>query len=381
MRNIHFVLYVTLLLFLSSGCQNTSERKVERNSIDLPNNLVINLEDNNVNEVETARIHKAKFLEIDPDFAANQLLAEEIHTKEIYAMGEQFQTVGEDMKEYLTVYDGGKAFGKYNDAINGGFIYSKYFRDKDIPYSTVVSREPGPPSFATQMDKYDLNSDFQTFVDLDFMSYDDAEQAILDWFAKTGIKDIETEVVYALDEETMNLHYKRYLDVSGEESSIKWTKEEEAYLFHLKQVVDDIPLINQIWQKEVRKGNEVTETVLDVIFNKHGVYLSDIRQLYDVLESSEEQELISSQEALQTLVEHYHSVIIATETTVDQMDLYYVGVVDGDHYQLIPAWVFRIAELKENALEDGTSQKYYDYSFYVINAISGKRIEKTSDSQ
>ncbi len=372
---------VTILLLLFTGCEEQIENKPELNSIDVPEHLVIELDDEHVNEVETARIHTAKFLELDPQLVAEQVLAEDIHTTEVYAMGLQFQTAGEGIEEYLTVYDGGKAFGKYKDQVDGGFTYSKYVKEKLIPYSNVVSIDPGPPIFGSQINKHDLTSDFQTFVDLEFMAYEEVEQVILAWFEKIGITDIETEVIYALDAETMDMHYQRFLEVVGEASDFNWTKDEEAYLVHLRQVIDQIPLINYIWQQEVRQGNEVTETQLYVLYNQDGVYSADVRQLYHIIESSEEYELISSQEALQILIDHYQAQIITTETKVDQMTLYYVGVVDGDQYQLVPAWVFRIAEFKESVSDDGKSEPYYDYSFYVINAVNGNRISKSSETQ
>ncbi|MCT2536728.1 hypothetical protein NC661_14155 [Aquibacillus koreensis] len=365
MKPLVFLNYLILLLFLIA-CESSAETP------DIPNNLVIKLDNNQEGSIETARIHTAAFINLNVDDVANQLLQAEVINKRTYAEGQQFETDGDIFKEYMLVYDGGKAFGE-SSGVNGGFNYSKYIKNENKHYQTVANLDP---TSTNQSPPYALNSDYQTFNDLSFLPYDEAEQDVLETFSSVGIKNLQTEVIYSLDQKTMNTHSTQYMEAADEdETQTEWTAEDEAYLFFLRQAVDNIPLANFIWQTEARGVNEATETVITAIYNKDGDQQLSATGVYDILSSSQPQDIIDHKDALNKIVEHYSSTILTNETTIYEQDLYYVGVVDGENYKLIPAWVFQLVSKQT----DDKGKEYDEYSYFVINAISGEKIKEAGE--
>jgi hypothetical protein len=75
------------------------------------------------------------------------------------------------------------------------------------------------------------------------------------------------------------------------------------------------------------------------------------------------------------VIDDYSEILLASETIVESMELCYVAISSGDSYQLIPAWVFCIAQDKSRKdLTDSAAKPVFSYEFYVIDAMTGKKI-------
>jgi len=112
-----------------------------------------------------------------------------------------------------------------------------------------------------------------------------------------------------------------------------------------------------------------------VCYDRNGVRDISAHGLYEIVESREDKPLVSAAKALQVVIDDYSEILLASETIVESMELYYVGIPSADGYQLIPAWVFCIAKAnKRSSPADGRVTPVYSYEYYVVDAITGEKL-------
>ncbi len=346
-------------------------------TVDLPDNFSIGFDAADVKSVDSARIYKAVPLELDANEVAEKLLKRESVSTKVYAEGPYFETGDETFKEHLYVFDGGKSFG-IDSGVVGGLSYSVVINGERIrnKHGTVIRVAPGPPDdIIAQRWKYDLKSDYASFADLSFMSYKDALAAVEELLYDTlGFPELEVAEAYSMDLETMLKHYELY-KAAGGKKEITFSKDDECYVFFFRQVIDGIPVVNIHW-KDATFGETIPVTSVEVFYTKDGVRDIYAIDLLDIVEGGENKPLISAAKALQVVIDDYSEIILENETIVESMELCYVGVPVKNGYELVPAWVFRIVEtVKFTNQADGNVYSYDSYSYYVVNAITGDRIE------
>ncbi|MBP1994324.1 hypothetical protein [Paenibacillus eucommiae] len=387
------VLNITLLMFVSACKETQTDTKPSGNrdlvtylqNVKLPKNLSISFDAAKVKSVALAKTYTADFLELDPDMVAKGLLRREIIDKKPQAVGPWFQTGDESLTEYLTVLDGGKSFGVENE-VNGGLYYGVYINGKpDEDLSSVISGEVGPPSVNEQLQRSLSRSDYASFADLSFVKYADALAAIEKQFDAIGLPKLEVAETYSMDLETIRNHYALYIEENRNQEDpedFSWSKDDEGYLFHLRQLIDNIPVINVSWElgkgtATGADGNLMKFPIIDVTYTKDGV--TDIRAsgLYDVeaAKGGDEKPLIGVADALQVVFDEYKELLLDEGTRVTSAELVYVSIPAKDTNELIPAWVFGIAKPnKWKDAESGAEFPYDDYSQYVVNAITGEKL-------
>jgi len=352
-------------------------------TVDLPDNFSIGFNAADVKSVDSAKIYKAVPLELDANEVAEKLLKREIVSTKVYAEGPWFETGDETFKEYLCVYDGGKSFG-VDSGVVGGLVYSVVINGEliDSKQGMLIAGDPGPPDSIAQEWGYNLKSDYASFADLSFMTYKDALAAVEELLYDTlGFPELEVAEAYSMDLETMLKHYELYVesrsDFGGEKAEeITLTKDDECYVFFFRQVIDGIPLANVRWQKVTIGMKVAPAPSVKVYYTRDGVRGISAGGLYDIIEGGEDKPLISGAAALKKVIDDYSKVFLENQTRVIAMELCYVGVMAQDGYELIPAWIFCIAEAtKVKDPVDGTENSYDSYSYYVVNAITGDRIE------
>lgn len=403
-----FFCFILLILTLACEKNRTNQRTFEEpkedvdmdtflQTVDLPQNFSVGFDTSKVKTVDSAKIYKAVPLEFDADKIANKLLRGEIVSTEISAQGPWFETEGKSFKEYLTVFDGGKSMG-IDAGIAGGLSYSVYLNEE--PFNSIRSElfanQPGPPDSIAQEWGYNLKSDYSSFTDLSFMGYEDVlaavEKVLYDILEFPGLIVAET---YSLDLDTMLEHYELYLKSrehfgGEEEEEITLTKDDECYVFFFRQMIDDIPVINVIWNGgnltdsaadiskpsiQIAAGNVMPDTSVNVCYDKNGVRDIYAHNLYEIVESVEEKPLVSAAKALQVVIDDYSEILLASETIMESMELCYVAIPSEDSYQIIPAWVFCIAQNESRKdLTGSTKKPVFSYEFYVIDAMTGKKI-------
>ena len=75
-------------------------------------------------------------------------------------------------------------------------------------------------------------------------------------------------------------------------------------------------------------------------------------------------------------MDDYSKGILTSETKVLSMERNYVANYRGDQIELVPAWVFTVSRLK--TVENRTQE---EYSCFVVNALTGKRIRTAVDNR
>lgn len=399
MRKILILLLIITFLTSASACKGTPSNKHPSDNVDLatflqtaklPKNLSIAFDAAKIKTVTSAKTYTASALELDPDKVAKGLLRKQIIDKKTQAEGLWFQTGDDSLTEYLIVLDGGKSFGNKID-LNGGLYYSVFRNGKpDSNRSSVIAVEAGPPSINEQLNKSLSRSDYATFADLSFQSYANALEAVDKQLYAIGFPKLGIAETYSMDVETMRKHYATYLEENHNQDrqlgDVSWSKDDEGYLFHFRQLIDDIPVINVSWEwgkgtATGAAGNQMKYPILDVAYTKNGVTEIRASGLYDVAaaKGGEAQSLIGAADALQVMFNDYAQLLLDEGTKVSSAELVYVSIPTGnrtgDTYELIPAWVFEIA--KPAIWVDPASKAKFpfdDYSRYVVNAVTGEKM-------
>src|SRR5699024_1557132 len=125
MRRFFRLFFSFLLLFSFLGCKKSNEKEDEDVAVDvdlkeyvetveLPENLSIGFDPAEIESVDTASIHMASILEMtekDRDTVIDALVNGDITDTKNYAEGPWLEAEKNGVKEYLTIYDGGKSFG------------------------------------------------------------------------------------------------------------------------------------------------------------------------------------------------------------------------------------------------------------------------------
>lgn len=383
-------LVLFLYVFMSACEKDDSEAAIDLEEYDsleelietvnLPDNFLIDVDLSKVTDKNRAKIYTATKMKFDEEQAIDELLQEEIVDTHQYAEGPQFETENGSLKEYLTVYDGGKSLG-IDSGVEGGIGYSLYIDGESFynNLSTVISASPEPPDNIGQMHGYNLKEDYKSFADLSFMNYNDVLSEVETVLSNVGFPSLTLAETYSLDLETMLDHYDLYLDSrsyyrnegeEGEDDHIQWSEDDETYIFLFQQELDGIPLSNRFIRGTM-------STYADVYYTKHGIRHITAYNFIDVLEESEEKSLISGTDAIQKVIDSYSEIILKNETKIISMELLYVSMVleNGD-YELIPAWVFGIAESSDWSDEfDGGTYSLDSYEYFVVDAITGEKIE------
>src|SRR5690625_896361 len=265
-------------------------------TVNLPDNFLIDVDLSKVTDKNRAKIYTATKMKFDEEQAIDELLQEEIVDTHQYAEGPQFETENGSLKEYLTVYDGGKSLG-IDSGVEGGIGYSLYIDGESFynNLSTVISASPEPPDNIGQMHGYNLKEDYKSFADLSFMNYNDVLSEVETVLSNVGFPSLTLAETYSLDLETMLDHYDLYLDSrsyyrnegeEGEDDNIQWSEDDETYIFLFQQELDGIPLSNRFIRGTM-------STYADVYYTKHGIRHITAYNFIDVLKESEEKSLIS----------------------------------------------------------------------------------------
>lgn len=372
MKTVYFVFYISILFL--AGCSN----EVQPSTPSIGNlKMDVNVED--VSYPDQVKVYEANYIELDVNDVTDLLIKNEIIDDEIYAMGHQFQTDTES----LIIYDGGEAMGMQS-GVNGGFLYIHRPTNDMIDYYTIASIHAGPPLLDAQLDKYNQNEDFATFQDLDFKPYKEAEKEIDSVLSSIGIEGIQTELVYALDTETMKQHDALYrkVDTEADLKDVNWNSNQEAYLFISRQQIDNIPLINFIWQEKTRDVEEATETEVYAIYNSNGIHQLSVTNYFSIVDSQAPVDILNLSEALDIAEKYYSSIILSKGTVIDKAELFYIAIEQNHSYKLTPAWVFQLVKEAETPdTPNSKPEKYVDYSYFVIDAITGDILTQTGESQ
>ena len=384
MKILQVILLCILLMLQSVSCGHAPKEDSSDSALlseylqtlELPENFSIQFDPDSVEQLSSAKLYQADFLQFDEDTVKQEFLKYDIKAEHSYAEGPQWETE----KEYLTLYDGGASFfGREQD--DSGINYQLLINGIKSPslyakLSNIVMLAPDPVEL-NAVKPFDDKRHFSSFTDLPFMPYAQAYDDVSALLARTGFPDLEVVEAYSLDLDTLQRHHSLYIDyyndidsdLAMDEQARTYSEEDEAYLFFFRQMIDSIPLANMNWQT-ITFDTVPTETTIFVLYTRDGIRDTFSHNLYSPGEGAEHR-LISSTRACQVLVDTYSQSIIDEDTSVESMELNYVATLTNSGFELIPSWIFRIVTSTQ---VDGKA--YYPNSYFVLNACTGERIVK-----
>ena len=120
---------------------------------------------------------------------------------------------------------------------------------------------------------------------------------------------------------------------------------------------------------------------MEVIYAENGRIDLRANNFLDIGDILSEESLITGVDAFNQLLDHYSEVLLSNKTKLLSMELSYIAIYKGDEkYELIPTWVFEVAEELEWIDHESEEVIYFDeYEYYLVNAVTGERIMKASD--
>ncbi|AEE96634.1 hypothetical protein [Mahella australiensis] len=376
-----FILITMSMILVSCGEDERADSfegmdsKTFLESITLPDKLSIDVNLDEVKNPSEAKTYKADYIEFDKQKLIDAFVKNNVTEEKIWAEGPQIIASDGNIKEFLSIYDGGKSFGTVTDT-KGGFSYSKEINS--IPsekLDTVASILFNDPDFDAQKYGYALNSDYASYKDLDFLSYKDTLADIKRIFNVAGMPQFDVDEAYSLDLETITSHYKLYLNseiAEDDRKNLEWTKDDECYIFSLRQLVDNIPIVNKGWQmpdgtKASAWGNPMPATCIYLVYDKTGIRKIVAYNILNITEEKENNKLINLYDALNALINNYSLTILEDDVSIISAELCYLNVPKDNMVELVPGWVFRSAKARE---VDGTT--FITYKYDVVNAVTGK---------
>ncbi|MCM1543250.1 MAG: hypothetical protein NC121_18610 [Blautia sp.] len=366
-KNLQLFCMACVFPLILGGCGRDWENNYEAVSED---NIHILYDLEALDNPGEAAIYSAEWYAADAQLLKENLFVnavdEEMSLAEGNAWYAYIEDGGRDVTEALILYD-----PSHDAGMHGGFTYGLLGTGRD--YRNVAYPYPGHPDNISQIKGYDIAGDFRQDADLGFLSADSAVQYIESVFSAVGAPTVKPMAVYALDADTLNAHEALRHETEPRDSG--WTKEEEAYLVQLAQMVDNIPLADHMWVNDAR--SEVTETPVYAVLSQKGIEDMHIENAVQNLDVVEQGEVLSPEEAESLMLQYYTRGIAVSEIYVEEMNLRYVGVADRDGLTLIPAWIFCISRDGHGAMGDEEA-KYREYEHFVIHAITGDRIEAMS---
>lgn len=204
--------------------------------------------------------------------------------------------------------------------------------------------------------------------DFSFLTAEDAADKVktilTDW--DIGLySEIDT---YYIDYKNSNEQYTKLSDSLTNKNNYSWSEDDNCYYFRLYQSVDNIPVAN-IVHGNIDDGSAISENNIQVVYSKDGIQYLNCEFLYSIDEKSKEKvELISLDEALETVKNKYNNIIIFSEIDITNIDFSYVSVRNSKNdndFKLVPAWVF---ELHQNDEEQDNCE------YIIVNAETGEEI-------
>lgn len=376
------MLCVLMSLFLTACTDNSITSKEEKPLI-LPDSLKLTIELPS-EYPEQVQTYKVDWLDVKEETMVQVLLKEEVEERIQWATGPQLQSEGEDFYEVLTLYDGDR---------EGGFAYSYSKKNHPNKCDWVTNLWPGYPSYMTQVNRYNDRGDYTTEGDLSFKRQADASKEIEDLLYACGFPPIQLQQAYLLDSETMNEHLALYYKARSEweednedtqeheftedgyedTEEYEFTEEDECYLFHHRQVQDEIPFINLAWSQTMR--DVTTETVMYSLYGKDGVLRIDASGFYEIKESLSTDSIINPEEAIAAYVEEYNKAIQFVETEIFEVELNYIVVYEAGAMFAKPAWII---STKYKVMGEDLNE-VDEYEVAVVSAITGVLIQSEKD--
>lgn len=351
------ILISVLSIFTLSGCTHffsTNELDVPKNQH--VGNLVIKFDFEAVSEIEKATIYEVEFMELDE-------------------------------APILELFTDTMSYGVFNEefaAFNGGL------NESIGKYESVVTFEPR--HFIGSYLSIRNDGAYQSKVDLEFETFETVLNNVELLLQIIGMPDLDLAETYSLDLESLEKQTLKYLtaifndeeiakmfpineselkstaqdlevpieDLEELNSIIQWSIEDEAYLFLFRQIIDGIPVTNMMWRNApVGDQGNITPS-LWILYSQCGLESLNFNRLIQVSNPLEEIDIITKQQALSSLMEHYENELTFNEIEILTMELMYLNL---EASILTPVWLFGGKQIFE---------EYEEYFYIGVDAQTGE---------
>lgn len=302
------------------------------------------------------------------------ILQTAITTTETTALGPVYRT---ELGEYLMLYDDGEAFGT-KTGLNGGFSYGfsslMELSEESFPYHRLsvmdVTKQLSDLSFYQEFD-FQVD-DYQQPMDLSFATKEQASAAIEAVFQKISEEEITLteEVTYTLTTEKMR---EQIASSTVQEEFVRLpTEKDEAYIFHLQQVIAGMPLVTQEWENRTAEATHprlIPKVV--VTYTQVGAILIEARYLMQERSKLTEVSILSPE----IILASFEKQLLLADRHMESLDLEYLPVFDKEGIKLIPVWRLTTWQTTRFKTADEQSIEYPKYQIFMFNAETGKIIE------
>jgi hypothetical protein len=337
----------------------------------IPANLKIYFDADAVVEKQTAKSYKIDFMQLDTEKVAEKILRYPIRLREPWGMGTRFETGDGVNEEYLHMYEEPKCVG---------LAYS-LFNEKTTANRSIFDLVANPQD----MLGYHRKAKYNTKQDLSFLGYEEAVAETQKLLKSIGFPAFALQEVHTLDVSSMEKEQQRYIEwrstlaLEDETYDIyEFSKEDEAYLIHFRQVYDGLPFINTAWAD--RYSGDLNGPVISVYYSKDGIISIWARDIYKIKKTANKGALINSAAAMQVFLDHFRNTPHDSETILFSMELNYVPVYGKAGFDAVPAWVFGTHVTEKFVTEDGEHIRKKD-KYFVVDAFSGKQIKHVLDDR
>ena len=351
MKKSIFILSMFLCVFAVSACSQSGQRETvpsasgtegihtpSQDSAMNTDSIVLSLDENTQVNAEAStpeslqnmkmnlvKAHRPTMKEED----IQKLFATEMHVdKKVMDKGYKSRELGE--------YDISLLYGK-----EGEFMEVSptdiYFQIPDYEYYlNCLFTDP-------LFESYNLPH-FSLTKELPFASRENVFQIIKNYFDALGISISDDYEAYALNHKKLQKEEKP-MDADGkileEDKKDRWTKEDDAYYFILQQEVDGVP-IRQVQYGDGFQGTGIEQTELMAVYGVRGMIAFREYWGYVLEETMEEREIISLDQALESLQKKYDMLLTEESTLFDEIALELMPVFIRDNeYEIHPVWAFR----------------------------------------
>lgn len=150
----------------------------------------------------------------------------------------------------------------------------------------------------------------------------------------------------------------------AENTSEKWTREDEGYYFCISQRQSDIPIYRPLFKTytELSSGN----APIQVLYTRRGIEFLQIDKVFSFVEEQENFQLLPFENIADTIVKKYNKLLTNSSFKVEKGVLAYM-IYEKKPYEFdsVPVWIVDITEESKK-----TCNKFQN----IINAENGEEI-------